>query len=196
MQCLTTRQSTIYVHLDSIVMDQEVSLFLGDGMSRHKLAGFFNIVINRNLHEFNHFVGQHLDKAGNFAIGESTQDKLSKDLLISQILSTTTSTFSVNEDSSQFKELQNSMLKKKEDIKETYRNIIQESSLERVSQFFLHLSQMNSQWIKENVEHVFASNERRFGSLLSMAKFSGTKRIDDYIYNTVIFLSSFNIISL
>lgn len=77
-------------------MDQEVSLFLGENMSRQRLAGFFNIVINRNLQEFNHFVGQHLDKSGNFVTGQSTEDKLNKDLLITQVFSNITSTFSLN----------------------------------------------------------------------------------------------------
>ena len=45
---------------------------------------------------------------------------------------------------------------------------------------------MNSSfWIKDNFEHLYTANERKFGSLLAVSKFVGAKRIDDYIYNTV-----------
>lgn len=58
--------------------------------------------MTRNLQEFNRFIRKHWDVAGNFLIGED--DKIGRDLLLSQILSTTTSTFGIAEDSSQFRE--------------------------------------------------------------------------------------------
>ena len=46
-------------------------------------------------------------------------------------------------------------------------------------------SHATTSWIKNNFEQSEMLNQKRFSGLLAQSKFSGTKKIDDYIFNTV-----------
>ncbi len=107
-------------------------------MGRHKITDFYNLVFNRSMNQFNHFVSKHWDSAGNLTIGDlDSQVKLEKDLLLSQVLSTTTTTFDVAEEFSQFKEIERSIQKKRQEIQALKRNIVVEAELEK-SVWFLY----------------------------------------------------------
>jgi hypothetical protein len=185
-QCGSFKESTIYVREGSVVMTQDIYLGLGDNLVAHRLPDFYKLVVARNLQDFHQFLNKHTDAAGNFLVGEAGSEKLEQELLLSQILSTTTSTFGVAEESNQFRQMESSLARKKQDIRSLREHIVDHLALTASSGLYCKPGEtVNPGWIRSNFEHAYSSNEKRFGSLLAMSRFAGTKRIDDYVFNTV-----------
>lgn len=84
------------MHLGNIVMVHEFFICVGEGLDQHKLSDFYNVVLQRNLSEFNHFVGK-CDGPNPLVVPQGPDKTMAEDLLLSQVLSTTTNSLGLTE---------------------------------------------------------------------------------------------------
>lgn len=179
------REAVFYLKRGSLVMNQEVHLCLSDHLLRSKLTDFYNQVLSRNMTQFSRFVSKHWDRTGRFSIADNENaNQLDQNILLSQLLSTTTTTFEASEESSQFREAEAAMQRKREDIKNLKAEIVNSADLELEVGRLYEWGPVGSEWARGNLEYFYSSCEKRLGGLLAMSKFVGEKRIDDYIFNT------------
>lgn len=83
-------------------MVQQVHLCLIERLGKNKLTDFYNTIFLRNINQFSLFVGKYWDRAGNFLLSDPEQKlQFDQELLLTQMLSTTTTTFDLTEDCTQ-----------------------------------------------------------------------------------------------
>lgn len=96
-------------------------------------------------------------------------------MYLSQILSTTTNTFDVSEDFSQFKLFEASTQLKRKDIKHVKDNIINNQGMETTNNtlYCMFPERLKTTLVKNNFEHDYATTEKRFQRMLASAKWAG-----------------------
>lgn len=112
-------------------MLHQVHFCISQTLLPSRLNDFYNLVLTRAMTSFNQFVGQHWDRVGNFSLLDSDNCPKNnhQEILISQLLNTTSTTFDSSEDSSQFKEVEAALMKKSEDLMNLHESIVDESPL-------------------------------------------------------------------